>query len=133
MPHPSSRSLQKHVNKIRSILFSTIVVFVAYVGLGALFYWYAEGWDYDDCVYFAVVSISTVGYGDLILTQWYSKLFNAAYILFGGAIVFARFSELLTSLEAAAVTRAWAMPLSFSFSLSERGRTIENAGRASDI
>lgn len=102
----SSRSLQKHVHKIRSILFSTLVAFVAYVGLGALFYWYAEGWDFTDCVYFAVVSISTVGYGDLTLQHWYSKLFNAAYILFGGAIVFTRFSELLTSLEAAAVTRA---------------------------
>lgn len=94
------------MHKIRSILFSTIVVFVAYVGLGALFFWYAEGRAYADCVYFAVVTISTVGYGDFILTQWYSKLFNAAYILFGGAIVFTRFSELLISLQAAAVTRA---------------------------
>ena len=100
------RNLQRHVRRIRRILFSTIVVFCVYVALGALFFWYVEGWTVADSAYFAVVSISTVGYGDMLLRHWYSKLFNAAYILFGCAIVFTRFSEMLSSFQAAAVTRA---------------------------
>ena len=84
------RNLQRHVRRIRRILFSTIVVFCVYVALGALFFWYVEGWTVADSAYFAVVSISTVGYGDLSPGSEPSRVFTVFYIFVGIIFVFGK-------------------------------------------
>lgn len=55
---------------------------------GTVFYRIVEGWSWVDSFYFTVVTLTTVGYGDLAPTGAVSKLFTAFLILTGvGAIL----------------------------------------------
>jgi voltage-gated potassium channel len=42
-----------------------------------------EGWRYIDALYFAVVSMATVGYGDFVPKTGAGKLFTIGYLLIG--------------------------------------------------
>ena len=53
-----------------------------------------EGWSAIDALYFSVVALATVGFGDLVPTTVAGKLFTVAYILFGIGILAAFASEL---------------------------------------
>lgn len=54
----------------------------------AIFHW-MEGWNWLDAIYFAVVSLTTVGYGDLTPTRPITKVFTIFYILNGYGILLA--------------------------------------------
>ncbi len=49
----------------------------------SVFYHYVEGWDWLDSIYFSVVTISTVGYGDFSPETAGGKIFTMFYILIG--------------------------------------------------
>jgi len=51
--------------------------------IGTVFYRIVEGWSWLDCLYFSVVTLTTVGYGDLNPTTSLSKVFTMIYILIG--------------------------------------------------
>lgn len=63
---------------------------LAYLSVGIGFYHAVEGWSPLDSVYFACVTMSTVGYGDFSPTTAGSKVFTVAYIFFGIGFVFAQ-------------------------------------------
>jgi voltage-gated potassium channel len=44
--------------------------------LGTLFYWRVEGWSVLDSIYFSVITLTTVGYGDLAPTTAAGKVFT---------------------------------------------------------
>jgi|APSaa5957512622_1039677.scaffolds.fasta_scaffold151726_1 voltage-gated potassium channel len=50
---------------------------------GTFFYALVEGWSLIDAFYFSVITLTTVGYGDLSPTTPGSRLFTAFYILMG--------------------------------------------------
>ena len=60
-----------------------LVTVVGLILFGTLFYARYEGWTYIDALYFTVVTLTTVGYGDLAPTQPLTKLFTVLYIVFG--------------------------------------------------
>jgi|SRR6056300_512795 len=60
----------------------SLLVFVC-LGIGTLFYRVVEGWSWIDCMYFSMVTLTTVGYGDLTPTSPLSKLFTMVYIMIG--------------------------------------------------
>lgn len=62
--------------------------------VAVIFYRIEEGWSWLDCFYFSVVTISTVGYGDLSPTTPLSKIFTMIYILMGIS-VFVSFASML--------------------------------------
>jgi len=62
--------------------------------VGTIFYHWAEGWSYLDSLYFCVVSLATVGYGDLTPTTPIAKLFTIAYLINGIAILLALFDRI---------------------------------------
>ena len=67
---------------------SSIIALATVVGGGAAFYRFVEDWSWVDSLYFTVVTLTTVGYGDLHPTTTPSKLFTVALILIGvGAIL----------------------------------------------
>ncbi|GAA6192536.1 two pore domain potassium channel family protein [Phaeobacter gallaeciensis] len=49
----------------------------------SIFYRYVEGWSWLDSVYFSVVTISTVGFGDFSPETAAGKIFTMFYIIVG--------------------------------------------------
>ena len=69
------------------------VVAGALVLTATLFYWRFEDWTVIEALYFSVVTLTTVGYGDFSPTHPGTQIFTVIYILTG----FGVFVALLTS------------------------------------
>ena len=65
-------------------LFTLVVVTLL---SGTLFYRQVEGWGLLDSLYFSVVTLTTVGYGDLSPSTAAGKIFTILYIFVGLGIV----------------------------------------------
>ena len=59
------------------------VVAGALVLTGTIFYWRFEDWTIIEALYFCVVTLTTVGYGDLSPTTAGTQIFTIIYILTG--------------------------------------------------
>jgi hypothetical protein len=81
-----------------------LVWVIAQILLGTLVYAWLEGWSPVDALYFSVVTLATVGFGDLHPTTDPAKLFTVVYILVGLG-VFAAFIAELTKHRAATIAR----------------------------
>ena len=53
------------------------------IACASVFYHYVEGWGLIDATYFAVMTISTVGYGDFSPQTVSGKIFTIGYVLIG--------------------------------------------------
>jgi voltage-gated potassium channel Kch len=60
---------------------------------GTIFYWRAEDWTLIQALYFSVVTLTTVGYGDFTPTSAGTQIFTIIYIFIGLGV----FVALLTS------------------------------------
>ena len=65
-------------------LFFLVVVTLA---SGAVFYRVAEGWSLFDSFYFSVITLTTIGYGDLSPSTTAGKIFTIVYIFVGLGII----------------------------------------------
>jgi hypothetical protein len=61
---------------------------------GVVIYHWLEGWSYLDALYFCVVSLATVGYGDLTPTTPLARLFTIIYLINGIGILLALFDRI---------------------------------------
>lgn len=87
----------KFIKKIQTInteLRTAVIIFLLVVITGAVSYHFLEGWNLLDSVYFSVMTLSTVGYGDMHPTHPATKLFTIFYVLIGVGLMF----YILTSL-----------------------------------
>ena len=57
------------------------------LAIGVVFYTNVEHWSLVDAIYFCVVTLGTVGYGDITPTTDVGKIFTVFYILFGLAVI----------------------------------------------
>ncbi len=56
---------------------------------GTLFYWRFEDWSVIQALYFSIVTLTTVGYGDFAPTSDGTQIFTIIYILTGLGILVA--------------------------------------------
>lgn len=78
--HLSSFFKWENFGRVSLMLFITIVV-------GTVFYHYVEGWSWLNSYYFSVMTLTTVGYGDMVPSNPISKIFTTIYILGGLGII----------------------------------------------
>jgi len=63
----------------RDLLFTTMII----LAIGSTMYHYLEGWRWIDALYFSVITLTTIGYGDFSPQTDAGKLFTVFYILIG--------------------------------------------------
>jgi voltage-gated potassium channel len=80
---------------LRDAEFRTLALTVlALLVIGTLFYRNVEGWRWLDCLYFCVVTLATVGYGDFSPQTDEGKVFTMFYIILGVGLVVAVVTKL---------------------------------------
>jgi hypothetical protein len=60
---------------------------LALMVVGTIVYRLLEDWSWVDSVYFSVIAVTTVGFGDITPSTDASKLFTVVYVLTGISIV----------------------------------------------
>lgn len=68
--------------------------FLLMICVGTIVYAFAEGWSFVDAAYFSVITLTTIGYGDIHPTMTFTKLFTIVYVLIGVGLVFYLFTSL---------------------------------------
>ena len=71
-----------------------LVLYVALLFIGTAFYVRTEGWSVLDALYFCVVTLATVGYGDFAPRTSIGKVFTIVYILIGAGVFVVLAAEL---------------------------------------
>lgn len=69
-------------------VFTIVYSLVGVVVSGTIFFHFIEGWSWLDSYFFTVVTISTVGYGELVPATAAGKI-GTTFLIFGGLGVFA--------------------------------------------
>ena len=67
----------------RDLVFTTLFILL----LGTVTYPYLEGWSYVDALYFSIITLTTVGYGDFSPQTVEGKLFTIFYIILGVGMI----------------------------------------------
>ena len=77
----------KEAKKVANTFKLLFIASLAMIGFGAVFYSYTEKWTAIDSLYFSVVSLTTVGYGDFTPQTQSGRLFTVFYLLAGIGII----------------------------------------------
>lgn len=67
----------------RALIFATNF----FLAIGTVAYRLIEGWSWLDSLYFSVIILTTIGYGDFSPQTDLGKLFTMAYIIVGVALI----------------------------------------------
>ncbi len=81
------------------------LVAILFIG-GTLFYARAEGWTLFQSLYFSVITLATVGYGDFSPVTFAGRLFTIFYVLAGVGIIVAFVSAVASNAAAEVRERA---------------------------
>lgn len=66
------------------------------IGVGAVLYHWLEGWSWLDAIYFVVITLTTIGYGDLSPTKPVTKIITIFYGLNGIILILMLFDVIRT-------------------------------------
>jgi len=64
-----------------------LVLVLVTLGIGTIFYTQVEGWTFLDSLYFSVITLSTIGYGDISPITSVGRLFTIFYVIAGVGIL----------------------------------------------
>jgi len=83
---------KEHVLKIKvSVMISAVLFWIL---AGTVVFHIVEDWSWIQSLYYSVVTLTTVGYGDVVPTTDLSRLVAVVYILFGVAIMLASLTSI---------------------------------------
>lgn len=85
---------------LRDPKFKGLLTFVTVLILmSAVFYHRVEGWSFLDAIYFCVVTLATVGYGDFVPKTTEGRIYTIFFIIFGIGIFLAFVNTIITDLR----------------------------------
>jgi len=90
----SLRAIFRKIGTVDIELRRAFVVLMLMLGVGTCVYAMAEGWSLLDAAYFSVITLTTIGYGDMYPTTQFAKVFTMGYVLVGVGLVFYIFTSL---------------------------------------
>jgi len=79
------RSLWREMKdpEFRALLFLALLLLLT----GTVFYSLNEGWSLLDSAFFSLITLTTVGYGNMVPTTPYSKIFTMIYLIAGMSVL----------------------------------------------
>ncbi|KAM9381167.1 potassium channel, subfamily K, member 16-like [Phaethornis superciliosus] len=100
------KGMRKKRIKCLTLLFFLVTGILVFLCLPSLFFQMTEGWSYSEGIYFAFITLSTIGFGDYVIGKKpgrnyfsYYRMLVAIWILFGLAWIALLFNLLTTVLE----------------------------------
>lgn len=79
-----------------------LVIYGGLLAIGTVFYARFEGWAVLDALYFCVVTLATIGYGDMAPRTPIGKAFTIVYVLIGAGVFVAVAAKLAMGVIATA-------------------------------
>lgn len=76
-----AKSIWKSLNNIETEVI--LILLIAILGIGTIFYSSIENWSLLDSLYFSVITLTTVGFGDFFPKTDIGKMFTIGYVLVG--------------------------------------------------
>lgn len=77
-------------------IFVSLISIASFIALGTVLFHFLEGWHFAESFYFSVVTLMTVGYGDLHPTSDFSRVVTAFYVLIGVGITLSSITVVAT-------------------------------------
>lgn len=91
------KSIIRFVDKAKTIdrdVLRAMGIFVLIILIGSVVYAYLEGWTYLDSTYFSIITLTTIGYGDMHPVHDSTKIFTIFYVLIGVGLAFYLFTSI---------------------------------------
>jgi hypothetical protein len=76
-----TKTLEQHIYRI------LVTLVIILISAGTVVYHFVEKFTWVDAYYFSVITLATVGYGDLTPHTTFGKLFTTLYVLTGVGII----------------------------------------------
>jgi voltage-gated potassium channel len=85
----TSENNDRDLKVIRYQVIAAGLSFGSLIAFGTIMFHILERWTWASSFYFSVVTLATVGYGDLVPSKDVTRVFTAIFILFGATIALA--------------------------------------------